>query len=599
MNRQSTFSTIRKSTLAFEEAKITALYCRLSRDDELAGDSNSIVNQKAILKKYAEDNGFRNIEFYVDDGVSGTTFDRPDFNRMIADVESGRIGTIIIKDMSRFGRDYLKVGYYTEIMFPEADVRFIAINNGIDSANQADSDFTPFLNIINEWYAKDTSKKIRAVFKSKGQSGKPLCTNPPYGYIKDPEDKLHWIIDEKAAEVVRDIFRLCMAGFGPTQIAKQLEKRCIDTPTVHLRKMGINTPARPPENPYAWSARTVADILAKMEYLGHTVNFKTSKKSYKSKVKILNNPEDWLVFQNTHEAIIDEGTWETVQKIRDGKRRPSRLGEMGMLSGMMFCADCGAKLYQVRGKGWTHDKEYFVCATYRKKKGMCSSHQIRNVVVEQLLLEDLRRVTSFAKDHEQEFIRIVMNNSEKELAKELRQSQKEYGNTPIMARERYSAKTNVLMIATTPMDNNGYFNFGPACSEIRALCDISEKIIVEVNDQAPWCLGGEQETVHISEVDYIVEKSSPLIDIPADIPTTEVDRKIAAIIAEEIEDGACLQLGIGALPIAIGKILADSDLKDLGVQSEMMADCYFWKLFPIKKGETTGESGEEEINNGL
>lgn len=426
MNRQSTFSTILKSTIAFEEAKITALYCRLSRDDELAGDSNSIVNQKAILKKYAEDNGFRNIEFYVDDGVSGTTFDRPDFNRMIADVESGRIGTIIIKDMSRFGRDYLKVGYYTEIMFPEADVRFIAINNGIDSANQADSDFTPFLNIINEWYAKDTSKKIRAVFKSKGQSGKPLCTNPPYGYIKDPKDKLHWIIDEKAAEVVRDIFRLCMAGFGPTQIAKQLEKRCIDTPTVHLRKMGINTPARPPENPYAWSARTVADILAKMEYLGHTVNFKTSKKSYKSKVKILNNPEDWLVFKNTHEAIIDEGTWETVQKIRDGKRRPSRLGEMGMLSGMMFCADCGAKLYQVRGKGWTHDKEYFVCATYRKKKGMCSSHQIRNVVVEQLLLEDLRRVTSFAKDHEQEFIRIVMNNSEKELAKELRQSQKEY-----------------------------------------------------------------------------------------------------------------------------------------------------------------------------
>ena len=320
MNRQSTFSTIRKSTLAFEEAKITALYCRLSRDDELAGDSNSIVNQKVILKKYAEDNGFLNIEFYVDDGVSGTTFDRPDFNRMIADVESGRIGTIIIKDMSRFGRDYLKVGYYTEIMFPEADVRFIAINNGIDSANQADSDFTPFLNIINEWYAKDTSKKIRAVFKSKGQSGKPLCTNPPYGYIKAPEDKLHWIIDEKAAEVVRDIFRLCMAGFGPTQIAKQLENRCIDTPTVHLRKMGINTPARPPENPYAWSARTVADILAKMEYLGHTVNFKTSKKSYKSKVKILNNPEDWLVFKNTHEAIIDEGTKELAKELRQSQK---------------------------------------------------------------------------------------------------------------------------------------------------------------------------------------------------------------------------------------------------------------------------------------
>lgn len=325
--------------------------------------------------------------------------------------------------MSRFDSDYLKVGYYTEIMFPEADVRFITINNGIDSANQTDSDFTPFLNIINEWYAKDTGKKIRAVFKSKGQSGKPLCTNTPYGYLKDPNDKLKWVIDEKAAEVIRDIFRLCMAGFGPTQIAKQLEQRCIDTPTVHLRKMSINTPARPPENPYAWSARSVADILVKMEYLGHTVNFKTFKKSYKSKVKILNNREDWMIFNNTHEAIIDEGTWETVQKIRDGKRRPSRLGEMGMLSGTMFCADC---VYQVRGKGLTHDKEYFVCATYRKKKGICSSHQIRNVVVEHLLLEDLRCVMSFAKDHEDEFIRVIMNNSEKELAKELLLNQKEY-----------------------------------------------------------------------------------------------------------------------------------------------------------------------------
>ncbi|MFZ2540095.1 MAG: recombinase family protein [Oscillospiraceae bacterium] len=246
MNRQSTISTMRKTAVTANQSQITALYCRLSRDDELAGDSNSIVNQKAILKKYADDNGFRNTQLYADDGVSGTTFDRPDFNRMIADVEAGKVGTIIIKDMSRLGRDYLKVGYYTEIMFPEADVRFIAINNGIDSANQQDRDFTPFLNIINEWYAKDTSKKIRAVFKSKGESGKPLCTNPSYGYLKDPNDKLKWIVDEEAADVVKDIFRLCMAGFGPTQIAKQLEKSKVDTPTEHLQKLGIKTPARLP-----------------------------------------------------------------------------------------------------------------------------------------------------------------------------------------------------------------------------------------------------------------------------------------------------------------------------------------------------------------
>ncbi len=425
MNRQS-FNKIQRKTPAPDEELFTALYCRLSRDDELSGDSNSIVNQKAILKKYAEDNGFRNLRFYVDDGVSDTTFDRPDFNRMIADVESGMVGTIIIKDMSRLGRDYLKVGYYTEIMFPEAGVRFIAINNSIDSANQQDSDFTPFLNIINEWYAKDTSKKIRAVFKSKGESGKPLCTNPPYGYVKDPEDKMKWIVDEEAAEVVREIFRLCMTGFGPSQIAKQLEKRCVNVPTIHLRSKGINTPARPPENPYGWQPRTVADILARMEYLGHLVNFKSFKKSYKSKTKVQNKPEDWLIFENTHEAIIDEGTWEVVQKIRDGRRRPSRMGEMRMLSGMMYCADCGAKLYQVRANGWTRDKEHFVCATYRKVKGGCSSHQIRNVVVEQLITEDLRKVLAFAKEREDEFIETVTSNSEKERAKALRQVQKEY-----------------------------------------------------------------------------------------------------------------------------------------------------------------------------
>lgn len=254
MNRQS-FNKIQRKTPAPDESLFTALYCRLSRDDELSGDSNSIVNQKAILKKYAEDNGFRNLRFYVDDGVSGTTFDRSDFNRMIADVESGMVGTIIIKDMSRLGRDYLKVGYYTEIMFPEAGVRFIAINNSIDSVNQQDSDFTPFLNIINEWYAKDTSKKIRAVFKSKGESGKQLCTNPPYGYLKDSEDKIKWIVDEEASEVVREIFRLCMAGFGPSQIAKQLEERYVNVPTIHLRGKGINTPARSPENPYGWQPR--------------------------------------------------------------------------------------------------------------------------------------------------------------------------------------------------------------------------------------------------------------------------------------------------------------------------------------------------------
>ena len=271
--------------------KITALYCRLSRDDELQGDSNSIVNQKAILQKYADDNGFSNTQFFVDDGYSGTNFDRPDWQRLMSLVDEGKVGTVIVKDMSRLGRDYLKVGYYTEVVLPGADVRFIAINNGVDSANQQDSDFTPFLNIINEWYAKDTSKKIRAVFKAKGESGKPLCTKPPYGYLKDPDDKHHWIVDEDAAKVVREIFKLCMDGYGPTQIANILTGRKIENPTAHAKRMGLNPPVRQfCDDPYLWRDTTITHILSRMEYIGHTVNFKTYRKSYKNKKQMHNDP---------------------------------------------------------------------------------------------------------------------------------------------------------------------------------------------------------------------------------------------------------------------------------------------------------------------
>ena len=406
--------------------KITALYCRLSRDDELQGDSNSIINQKAILQKYADDNGFGNTMFFVDDGYSGTNFDRPDWERLISLAEDGKIGTVIVKDMSRLGRDYLKVGYYTEVFFPGLDIRFIAINNGVDSANQQDSDFTPFLNIINEWYAKDTSKKIRAVFKAKGQSGKPLCTNPPYGYVKDPEDKSRWIIDPEAAEVVREIFSLCVKGYGPTQIAKELTRRQIVNPVAYARRQGLTLPAKTlDDDPYAWHDSTVARLLTRVEYLGHTANFKTYRKSYKNKKQMHNDRSEWQIFENTHEDIIDQETFDIVQKIRDGRRRLTPMGEMPILSGMLFCADCGAKLYQVRGRGWEHSKEYFVCATYRKQKGKCSSHQIRNVVIEQLLLDDIRRVTSYAREHEDEFVRLVTQKSKQETERNLRESKKE------------------------------------------------------------------------------------------------------------------------------------------------------------------------------
>lgn len=414
------------SSSAKRDDKITALYCRLSRDDELQGDSNSIKNQKMILQKYAEDNGFRNITTFVDDGYSGTNFNRPDWQRLMQLVDDGLVGTIIVKDMSRLGRDYLKVGMYTEIVFPNADVRFIAINNGVDSENQVENDMTPFINIFNEFYAKDTSRKIRAVFKSKGQSGKPLSPNPPYGYIKDPEDKLHWIVDEEAAEHVREIFRLCIQGYGVTQIANEMGKRHVLNPTAYAKQKGRSVAGnRSTLDDYTWSDSTISHMLSQMQYLGHTVNFKTYRKSYKQKKRLDNDPSKWQIFENTHEAIIDQETYDIVQRIRDGRRRWTPMGEMPVLSGMLFCADCGAKLYQVRKRGWDHSQEYFVCASYRKIKGACSSHRIKNVVVEELLLEGIRNITAYAKEHEDEFVEMVTKKKRAELNRSLRDGKRE------------------------------------------------------------------------------------------------------------------------------------------------------------------------------
>ncbi len=421
MNRTTNY----RQSSAIADGKITALYCRLSRDDDLQGDSNSIINQKAILKKYADDNGFENTAYFVDDGYSGTNFDRPDWQRLVGMIDEGLIGTIIVKDMSRLGRDYLQVGMYTEMLFPNNDIRFIAINNGVDSVNGTENDMTPFINIFNEFYAKDTSRKIRAVFKNKGNSGKPLTTNPPYGYLKDPEDKHHWIIDEEAAPVVKDIFAMCVAGKGPSQISKELIRRGIPTPTEHYRDIGIGCPAKTSEQPGFWQQRTISDILTKQEYLGHTVNFRTYRKSFKCKKKMENDPSEWVIFENTHEAIIDKETFDIVQRIRDGRRRLTPMGEMPVLSGMLFCADCGAKLYQVRARGWTHEQEHFVCATYRKIKGGCTSHQIHNVQVEEILLHEMRRITAYAREHEDEFVQIVTKQNEKELNRQLRDSHKE------------------------------------------------------------------------------------------------------------------------------------------------------------------------------
>lgn len=386
--------------------KLVALYVRLSRDDENQGDSNSIAHQIEILTKYCRDHGITNYKVYKDDGFSGTNFNRPGFKEMLADIEAGLVGTVIVKDMSRFGRNYLEVGLYTEIRFPEMGVRFIAVNDGVDSDNQYDNDFTPFRNIINEWYAKDTSKKVRAVFRNKGMSGQRLGGIAPYGYIKGENGEL--LIDEETAPVVKLIYQLCAEGYGTGKIARILHERQIPTAgTIAFQRTG-STYRYHPDDPYLWRDETVAGILAQDAYLGRTTNFKYCKPSFKSKKYIHNPPEKRMTFENTHPAIIDQETWERVQKNREQRRRPTKQDEMGMFSGLAFCSGCGTRLYHCRATTLTHDQESYTCGTYRRYKKQCTAHYIRVVVLEELVLQNLQRVVAYAQDDEKEFVQRIM-----------------------------------------------------------------------------------------------------------------------------------------------------------------------------------------------
>lgn len=330
---------------------ITALYERLSRDDDNAGESNSIVHQKQMLEDYAIKHGFTNLVHFTDDGWSGATFDRPSWNRLVEGVKNGEITACICKDMSRIGRDHLQVGFFTDILFREKEVRFIAINNGIDSDRQETSEFAPFLNIMNEWFVRDTSKKIKAVLKSRGSSGNAHTSNiPPYGYLKDPENPDHWIIDEEAAEVVRRIYRMTIEGKGPYQIARELSEEKIERPSYYLGKKGLGNHASnyDKENPYMWRGNQVTTLIARPEYIGKTVNFRTFKNSYKDKKTKRADKEDWVVFDDTQEPIVDEETWLLAQKLRQNVRKADPMGEPNVLTGKIYCADCGAPMYNHR-----------------------------------------------------------------------------------------------------------------------------------------------------------------------------------------------------------------------------------------------------------
>ena len=401
------------------EQQYTALYCRLSSDDDLEGDSNSIKNQKLLLSEYAKENKFRNIRYYIDDGYSGSNFERPAFKRLLNDIENGEISTVIVKDMSRFGRDHILVGYYTKYYFPDADVRFIAIFDQMDTETNPDDDIIPFKNILNEMYAKDCSRKIKAVVKAKGNSGKHISSFPPLGYIKSPEDKEKWIVDKEAALIVKEIFNLCVKGYGPSQIARMLTERGIETPTMYFHRKGIPTPGKIKQDSDVWAKQSVVHILENEEYLGHTVNFKTYKKSYKSKKYIENPRENWVIVENTQEAIIDQETFDIVQNLRKAKRRISDMGTPHILSGMLYCADCGEKMYLCRCST-VKQAEYFNCSTYRKKKKKyCTSHQITAHAVMAMVKNDLRYTIQFANDNKETFMSILKERTEAKNKREL------------------------------------------------------------------------------------------------------------------------------------------------------------------------------------
>jgi len=433
-----------------EPEKITALYERLSHDDELLGDSNSVMNQKAMLESYAAQHGFRNLVHYTDDGWSGANFERPAWKQLIADIEAGKVGCVLTKDMSRIGRDYLQTGFYTEILFGQHGVRFIAISNGVDSEDQSSGEFAPFINIMSEWYVRDCSRKQKAQYQIRGKSGKPVTNMIPYGFKKDPEEKHHWLVDEEAADVVRRIFRLSVEGKGPQVIARTLMENKVERPSYYLAQRGRGTRQSSTDmsRPYDWTATTIRDILSKPEYMGHTVNFRSYKPSYKSKKTIKRPPEEWLIFENMHEAIVDAETWRLAQRSRQTVRRTDTTGEANPLTGLMFCADCGARMYNHKRGGRAlregmkpdpesglYPSDNYNCSTYilsgKQSVQKCCSHYITTKAVRALILDTIRTVSAYAISDEKGFMekiraasQIRQDNAAKELKRKLNRDRK-------------------------------------------------------------------------------------------------------------------------------------------------------------------------------
>ena len=414
-----------KTSVKPENKGLAALYSRLSKDDEMKGDSNSIKNQKKILFEFAETHGFTNTCHFVDDGVSGTTFDREDWQKLIAEVEAGNVSTLCVKDMSRIGRDHVQVGTYMEL-FRQKGVRFIAVENNIDSIYPETLEFAPFINIMAEWYARDTSRKIKTVLHAKGKSGKHMTNSPIYGYIRSAEDKNLWLVDDEAAVIVRRIFQMTIDGNGPYQIARTLTDEKILRPTAYIAlRDGHDIPN--PDDKYNWGGQSIKNILDKPEYYGATANFRTYKDSYKDKAIKRRSSDEWVIFEDTQELIIDKTTWETAQKCRVVKRRANSTGEPNPLTGLAYCGDCGSRMYNHRGTmaGIYDSQDSYCCNQYTKYPRKCTMHYIKTSTLETLALTAIRAVSGFVKDNEDDFVRLMRETHDLQSAETAKVQQKQ------------------------------------------------------------------------------------------------------------------------------------------------------------------------------
>ena len=532
-----------------ESDKITALYCRLSRDDELAGESNSITNQKSILSKYAKDNNFQNIKFFVDDGYSGTTFTRPAFMEIMELAEQGKIGTIIVKDHSRLGRNRLVVGQLLEEDFVRLNIRYIAIMDNIDSSKGL-NDFLPIQDWFNEMHAKNTSQKVRAVLKNKGESGVSLDNNVPYGYKKDENDKTKWLVDETSAEVVKEIFNLFIQGHGTFEIARILRERKILTPSEYNASISTNLNAQ--EYQYKWCGTTVAGILDRQEYIGDTVNFKCTTRSYKDKTRINLPKEDRKIFKNTHEPIIDEYTWNIAKQLRNNRKKRAKSGKKSIFSGLLFCYDCGKKMYFQSPVVDLKAKDHYRCSSYKYDTTACTSHYISDEALQIIILENIQRVISYMKDYEDLFIKEQLAKSTQDEIKKISKNKKELEKAKNRIIEidnlfMHIYEDNVSGKITNDRFRNLSFNYDKEQQELKIKI---EQLSKEIENT-------EKKDTDITQFISNVKKYTEITDLTPEI-LNELIEKILIHQAEKI-DGKKVQeidiyyrgVGIISFPVSL------------------------------------------------